>query len=113
MNKRLRNLAVTLAGALAATGLSTVTATPAAAADPCPWPYVCFFDGNGRLLTMYKDTGNQTTSAKTRSAVFVQNARNEDCAYIRFQNGWTSKIEPGEFSALGNPVVAINITYGC
>ncbi|MFI6641815.1 hypothetical protein [Streptomyces sp. NPDC050504] len=113
MNKRLRNLAVTLAGALAATGLSTVTATPAAAADTCPWPYVCFTDNSGRILTMYKDTGYQITGSKTRTATHIENSRNDDCAWIYFSSGDVVQLRPGGVWGLGNPVVAINITYGC
>ncbi|MFI6641813.1 hypothetical protein [Streptomyces sp. NPDC050504] len=112
MNKRLRNLAVTLAGALAATGLSTVTATPAAA-DGCPWPYVCFAASGGGILTMYKDTGYQTTSAKTRTAKLVYNARREDCVGIYLSGGSFWVLPPGTSFSTSEPVVALNITYGC
>ncbi|MET9619435.1 hypothetical protein ABZZ37_01525 [Streptomyces sp. NPDC006464] len=109
---RLKSASVALAGLLAATCLSGATASPAAAAS-CPWPYVCFQDGNGAILTMYKDTGWQTTSAKTRTARWVTNARNEDCAWLKFSSGFIDQLRPGQSFGLGSGVVAIDITYGC
>ncbi|KPI15500.1 hypothetical protein OV450_2638 [Actinobacteria bacterium OV450] len=113
MFKRLKFASVALTGVLAATGLSAATASPAAAAQTCPWPYVCFQDSNENILTMYKDTGWQTTSAKTRTARWVINARHDDCAYLQYASGYTDQIRPGQSFGLGSAVVSINITTGC
>ncbi|WP_330328330.1 hypothetical protein OHS33_00350 [Streptomyces sp. NBC_00536] len=113
MFKSLKLASVALTGVLAATGLTAVTATPAAAASSCPWPYVCFLDSNENVLTMYKDTGWQTTSSKTRSARWVTNARHDDCAYLKYASGYVDQIRPGQTFGLGSGVVEINITNGC
>ncbi|MFH8387274.1 hypothetical protein ACH4E7_41265 [Kitasatospora sp. NPDC018058] len=97
-------------GTLAA---ATVTATPAFAADSCPWPYVCFEDGNGNILTMYRDQGWQNTSSLTRSASYVTDARNDDCAQLKYSTGYIDTIHPGNEWTLHAPVVAINILSGC
>ncbi|MGW5284459.1 hypothetical protein ACWERI_34245 [Streptomyces collinus] len=74
---------------------------------------MCFQDSNENILTMYKDTGWQTTSALTRTARWVTNARHEDCAYLKYDSGYIDQIRPGQSFGLGASVVAINITYGC
>ncbi|MFE2288635.1 hypothetical protein ACFXDJ_31270 [Streptomyces sp. NPDC059443] len=113
MFKRLKFASVALAGVLAATGLTAATASPAAAAQTCPWPYVCFLDSNENILTMYKDVGWQSTSAKTRTARWVTNARHDDCAYLQYASGYVDQIRPGQTFGLGSSVVSINITNGC
>ncbi|GLW03178.1 MULTISPECIES: hypothetical protein [Streptomyces] len=113
MPRNLKFASVALAGVLAATGLTAATASPAAAAQTCPWPYVCFLDGNENILTMYKDTGWQPTSAKTRTARWVTDARNQDCAYLKYASGYVDQIRPGQSFGLGSGVVEINITNGC
>ncbi|ATZ23119.1 hypothetical protein ACFZBM_02080 [Streptomyces lavendulae] len=113
MPRNLKFASVALAGVLAATGLTAATASPAAAAQTCPWPYVCFLDGNENILTMYKDTGWQPTSAKTRTARWVTDSRNQDCAYLKYASGYVDQIRPGQSFGLGSGVVEINITNGC
>ncbi|MGW1895539.1 hypothetical protein ACWCP6_35645 [Streptomyces sp. NPDC002004] len=112
MRKLFKLATVAAAGVLAAAGLGAVTATPAAAAS-CPWPYVCFMDNNGNILSMYKDTGWQNTGSLAQSARWVTDARNQDCAYLKYSSGYIDQIRPGQSFGLGSPVVAINITYGC
>ena len=113
MALRSKLAAVALAGLLAASGITAATATPAAAASTCPWPYVCFLDGNDNILTMYKDTGWQNTSSKTQTAQWVVNARNEDCVWLKHSSGYIEQMRPHQAFGLASPIVAINITYGC
>lgn len=106
---------ITAALGLAATlAASTLALAPAASADQtCPWPYVCFEDSNGNILTMYKDQGPQTTGSLTRSAAYVTNARHDDCALLTYASGYTDRLYPGQGWSLGSKVVAINILSGC
>ncbi|MFG2113740.1 hypothetical protein ACGFRB_14090 [Streptomyces sp. NPDC048718] len=115
MALRTKFTSVALAGLLAASGITAATATPAAADEICPWPYVCFLDTNENILTMYKDQGAQTTSAKTRTARWVHNARNEDCVLLTHSTGFVDKLYPHQGFGLStsSPITQINIMYGC
>ncbi|MET8629703.1 hypothetical protein ABZW30_39260 [Kitasatospora sp. NPDC004669] len=103
--------ALGLAGTLAAS--MTALAPTASATDSCPWPYVCFEDGNGNILTMYRDQGWQNTSSLTQSASYVTDARHDDCAQLKYSDGYIDKIYPGQGWTLHSPIVAINILSGC
>ncbi|WP_051838606.1 hypothetical protein [Streptomyces sp. NRRL WC-3742] len=106
---------ITAALGLAATlAASTLALAPTASAEEtCPWPYVCFEDGNGHILTMYKDQGWQNTGSLTRSAAYVTNARHDDCALLKYSSGFTDRLYPGQGWSLGSQVVAIDILSGC
>ncbi|MFJ9456471.1 hypothetical protein ACIRST_15420 [Kitasatospora sp. NPDC101447] len=92
---------------------STLALAPTASAASCPWPYVCFEDANGNILTMYKDQGWQTTGSLTRSAAYVTNARHDDCALVKYSSNFIDRLYPGQGWSLGSQVVAIDILSGC
>ncbi|MFG3229680.1 hypothetical protein ACGF07_33535 [Kitasatospora sp. NPDC048194] len=62
---------------------------------------------------MYKDYGWQTTGPKARSAHYVVNARNDDCALMHFSTGEYITLYPQNSWALTAPIIEIDIENGC
>ena len=93
----------------------TTTSAFATSAEPqtCPWPYVCFYNNNGEIQTMYRDYGLQNTGSKTQAANWMMNARHDDCVNLYINGFPTYKIYPGQSVGVASPVVKIEILHGC
>ncbi|MER6768329.1 hypothetical protein ABT013_00695 [Streptomyces bacillaris] len=77
------------AGVLALTaGLGVAGTAPAQAAPKdCPYPYVCFYQGNGKT-GQYKDvTSGYQSVGRSSSATSIYNSRNDDVVYVRYSDG--------------------------
>jgi hypothetical protein len=103
-----RSVAAVTAAAVAGVGLAVTVTGPAQAADPCPYPYVCFADWNSMgtgyvVLAKFKVVTNyfQNVSGAASGADLVINTRHDDIATIRFQyptSEWC--IAPGQSRSL-------------
>ncbi|MEU9440373.1 hypothetical protein AB0D42_05450 [Streptomyces sp. NPDC048304] len=109
MRFRIATASVLTACALAGSGLAV--SAQAASADPhtpsaaavastaarpkCPYPYVCFYNGN-TMTGKFKDTGYWQKLGASRKAKGALNTRHDDVAYVRFSNYPTICMKPGE-----------------
>ncbi|OLZ69793.1 hypothetical protein AV521_15685 [Streptomyces sp. IMTB 2501] len=82
--------------AVSAQAASADTHTVSSAARPsCPYPYVCFYNGD-TMTGKFKDTGYWQTLGASRDAKGAVNTRHDDVAYVRFSNHPTICMKPGE-----------------
>lgn len=93
-----------VAGALImAAGLVTSAASAAEAAVPgdCPYPYVCFYDTKGKKTGQFRDiTSQYQTVGASAYASRIYNSRKDDGARIRYSDGYTRCVKPGESSGV-------------
>ncbi|MGJ5755682.1 hypothetical protein FB563_3920 [Streptomyces puniciscabiei] len=112
MRFRIATAAVLTACAMAGSGLAltapsasadtrTATGASAAARPSCPYPYVCFYNGN-TMTGKFKDTGYWQKLGASRNAKGAVNTRHDDVAYVRFSNYHTICMKPGEGWAFGS-----------
>ncbi|WP_030902668.1 hypothetical protein [Streptomyces sp. NRRL F-5126] len=91
--------ACAMAGGLATSAQAMASAdahsASAAARPACPYPYVCFYNGN-TMTGRFKDTGYWQTLGASRSAKGAMNTRHDDVAYVRFSNHKTICMKPRE-----------------
>ncbi len=58
-----------------------------AAPNDCPYPYVCFYQGNSKT-GQYKDvTSGYQSVGRSSSATSIYNSRNDDVVYVRYSDG--------------------------
>ncbi|MFF3915133.1 hypothetical protein ACFYZB_16845 [Streptomyces sp. NPDC001852] len=100
MRFRTATAAVLTACAMAGSGLvlsapSASASAHTAARPTCPYPYVCFYNGD-TMTGKFKDTGYWQTLGASRSAKGAVNTRHDDVAYVRFSNAPTICMKPGE-----------------
>ncbi|MFI6359997.1 hypothetical protein ACIBJF_47290 [Streptomyces sp. NPDC050743] len=89
------------AAALAVTGTVTL-ASPASAAETCPYPYVCFYDSSAlespgtHIIGKFQvvTSGWQWLSG-AKGAAFVLNTRHDDVAYMHMTDGTVYCVLPG------------------
>ncbi|AOR34155.1 hypothetical protein BFF78_26660 [Streptomyces fodineus] len=100
MRFRIATASVLTACAMAGSGLALCA--PSASADThtaarpnCPYPYVCFYDGN-TMTGKFKDTGYWQRLGASRNARGAVNTRHDDVAYVRFSNHPAICMKPGE-----------------
>ncbi|MEU9476729.1 hypothetical protein [Streptomyces sp. NPDC048191] len=87
-------LAVSAQAAQAAQAAPAHSHTASAAARPsCPYPYVCFYNGN-TMTGKFKDTGYWQKLGASRKANGAFNTRHDDVAYVRFSNYHTICMRP-------------------
>jgi hypothetical protein len=74
-----------------ATGSSTNTmADFLAAAEPCPYPYACYYNSAGRITGKFRDvTSGWQTLTSSRGAYALHNTRHDDVVFTRATNGTT------------------------
>lgn len=76
--------------------------TASAAARPrCPYPYVCFYNGN-TMTGKFKDTGYWQKLGASRKSKGAVNTRHDDVAYVRFSDYHTICMKPREGWAFGS-----------
>ncbi|MER6737543.1 hypothetical protein [Streptomyces puniciscabiei] len=112
MRFRIATAAVLTACAMAGSGLAltapsaaadarTATGASTAARPTCPYPYVCFYNGN-TMTGKFKDTGYWQKLGASRNAKGAVNTRHDDVAYVRFSDYHTICMKPGEGWAFGS-----------
>ncbi|MGD9483821.1 hypothetical protein WDH52_11265 [Streptomyces sp. TRM70308] len=113
--KVMRTLASAAGAMVMAAGLTGAATAPAqAASQPCPYPYVCFYEGDN-ITGQYQDVTSYFQTVSTSSDAWtVYNSRNDDVAYIRFDTGKVACVKPKTRLAL-NPfttrVTGIKISW--
>ncbi|MEV6051243.1 hypothetical protein [Streptomyces sp. NPDC052107] len=81
---------------------ASIAHTAATAARPrCPYPYVCFYNGN-TMTGKFKDTGYWQKLGASRNARGAVNTRHDDVAYVRFSNYPTICMKPGQGWSFGS-----------
>ncbi|MCC5477317.1 hypothetical protein [Streptomyces barringtoniae] len=103
MRFRIATAAVLTACAMAGSGLAVSAqaasadthAASSAARPTCPYPYVCFYNGN-TMTGKFKDTGYWQSLGASRNAKGAVNTRHDDVAYVRFSNHPAICMKPGE-----------------
>ncbi|MEU8027447.1 hypothetical protein [Streptomyces sp. NPDC049099] len=103
MRFRIATAAVLTACAMTGSGLalSAQTASASTAARPhCPYPYVCFYNGN-TMTGKFKDTGYWQTLGASRRAKGAVNTRHDDVAYVKFSDYRTICMKPGQGWSFG------------
>ncbi|MGW7819185.1 hypothetical protein ACWGLF_13795 [Streptomyces puniciscabiei] len=112
MRFRLATAAVLTACAMAGGGLAvsaqaapadthSAAGTSSAARPACPYPYVCFYNGN-TMTGKFKDTGYWQKLGASRNAKGAVNTRHDDVAYVRFSDYHTICMKPREGWAFGS-----------
>jgi len=65
-----------------------------AAAPSCPYPYVCFYKGGSRTGSFRDVTTYYQNLTTSRAADEVYNTRNDDVAWLRWEDGVHTCVEP-------------------